>query len=47
MDGDFAACVVIPVYKGLSGQDMAALDRYKRVFSYRDIWCAIPLDLDP
>ena len=46
LPADKLVCVVIPVYKALSAYDVEALAMYRRVFSRRDIWCAMPSSLD-
>lgn len=45
LPADKLVCVVIPVYKALSASDIEALAMYRRVFSRRDIWCAVPAGL--
>lgn len=39
-------CVVIPLHKSLSAQDIDALMYYKEVFFRRDVYCVVPEDLD-
>ena len=46
LPADKLVCVVVPVYKALSAYDVEALAMYRRVFSRRDIWCAVPFSLD-